>query len=246
MKLRFLHRAFKARYLKQRREVRSVLAQLRPGDTAVDVGANKGAYTYWLRHGVGASGKVFAYEPQPRLANYLREICAVMRWQNVTIEDCAVSDSAGTAFLQVPGAGDSPGATLEPLAAGTTPHHSYECRVETLDRTLAGAARIALLKVDAEGHELRVFRGAQEILRRHAPALFFECEARHLTTHTMADVFACLHALGYTGTFFTPHGERPLAEFDPAIHQRREGKRFWDAPGYCNNFLFRPNPPRTH
>jgi hypothetical protein len=94
--------------------------------------------------------------------------------------------------------------------------------------------------MDVEGHELNVFRGAKEILTRHAPVLVFECEARHLRQHTMADVFDFLQNFGYAGHFFAPDGLRPLREFDSARHQRQDSPRFWDAPGYCNNFLFSP------
>ncbi|MEA2975917.1 MAG: hypothetical protein QOF19_1437, partial [Alphaproteobacteria bacterium] len=102
------------------------------------------------------------------------------------------------------------------------------------------AGRIALLKMDVEGHELKVFQGATEILANHAPILLFECEARHLAHHTMQDVFAFLQGFGYRGRFFTPDGLRPLEEFDPAIHQNPGRPRFWDRPEHCHNFLFLP------
>jgi hypothetical protein len=56
----------------------------------------------------------------------------------------------------------------------------------------------------------------------------------------MADVFDFLQNFGYAGHFFAPDGLRPLREFDSARHQRQDSPRFWDAPGYCNNFLFSP------
>ena len=42
------------------------------------------------------------------------------------------------------------------------------------------------------------------------------------------------------GEFFGPDGLRPIAEFRPEVHQASDGDRFWDRPGYCNNFLFVP------
>ena len=58
-----------------------------------------------------------------------------------------------------------------------------------------------------------------------------------------ADVFSFLEALGYAGSFFSPSGLRPVAAFDPAVHQRRGPGRFWKEPGYVNNFLFLPREP---
>jgi FkbM family methyltransferase len=242
MKLRYYHRAYKARFRDQRHELRSLLDAVRPGDTALDIGANKGSYLYWLRRAVGAAGQVFAYEPQPSLAAYLRDITQAMRWQNVAVRDCALSDTPGTGTLNVPGQGDSPGASLETPILGATNCHSYACAVDTLDRQLAvgWSGRLAAMKVDVEGHELAVFRGAAQTLVQHRPVILVECEARHLSKHTMREVFVFLEGLGYVGQFFTTDGLRPLAEFRQEIHQPQSGARFWDAPGYCSNFLFTP------
>lgn len=245
MKLRYLYRAFKARYRDEKPELLAALAAIRPGDTVVDIGANKGAYLYWFQKAVGPAGKVFGYEPQPSLARYLESVHAALRWQNVTIRDCALSDVTGTGMLNVPGDGDSPGASLGTAITDVTACRHYECQVDTLDHQLRDANRITLLKMDVEGHELNVFRGAREILTRHAPVLLFECEARHLRQHTMADVFAFLQGFGYTGEFFTPDGLRPLSDFDPTRHQQQTGARFWDAPDYCNNFLFTPTAKKS-
>jgi hypothetical protein len=168
-----------------------------------------------------------------------------MKWNNVFVRGCALSDSPGVRVLNVPGPGDSPGASLEPSVADATPCRSYECEVDTLDHQIQGTDRVAVLKVDVEGHELQVFRGAGETLSHHAPVLLFECEARHLQRHTMQDVFAFLQGFGYEGAFFSPEGLRPLGEFDPQVHQKQERERFWDAPGYCNNFLFTPRAGRV-
>jgi FkbM family methyltransferase len=239
MKARFLYRAWKARYRDQRPELRALRSSLRAGDTAVDVGANKGAYLYWMRHAVGESGKVFAFEPQARLAAYLLGVVSEMNWTNVSIRGVALSDASGTRALHIPGAGDSPGASLEDAVRATGTCRDEVCETDTLDRQLVDE-KVSLIKVDVEGHELAVFRGAERTLAQSRPALLFECEARHLTSHTMRDVFAFLEARGYEGWFFTPEGLTPVAKFDQALHQRRGPGRFWKEPGYRNNFLFRP------
>jgi hypothetical protein len=162
-----------------------------------------------------------------------------MGWRNVLVRHCALSDSAGQRTLHVPGQGDSPGASLEEAILTISPCRNETCETDTLDNQLEGEGPVALLKVDVEGHELSVFRGAARTLARDAPVLLFECEARHLTGHSLQDVFGFLQGLGYSGAFFSPQGLAPLDRFDPAVHQRRGPGRFWDAPGYCNNFLFK-------
>jgi FkbM family methyltransferase len=235
---RFAYRALRAGFRDQRGEIRAVRAALRPGDVAVDVGANKGAYTWWMRHAVGPTGRVIAFEPQPEMAAYLRDARAAMGWDNVEVREAAASDRSGRATLRVPGGGPSQGASLE-AGAVSGAHREIPCAVERLDDALAGAARIALMKIDVEGHELAVFRGAAGILARDHPVLLFECEMRHLDGKAPAGVFRFLVDLGYSGSFFSPAGERPLVEFDPSVHQRCGPGPFWKAPGYVNNFLFR-------
>jgi len=240
MKLRFLYRARKARWRDQRSEIEIALRHIRSGDAVVDVGAHKGAYLYWLRQAVGKDGKVYAYEPQTALADYLVSAVNVMKWANVFVHNLALSDTAGEQPLFVPGSGPSPGASLELPIAGKESYRTSNCRVDTLDQQLQHEAKISFVKVDVEGHELQVFRGAHQTISRHRPVLLFECEARHLATHDMQEVFAFLQKFDYEGSFFSPKGLRPIGEFEPSVHQRRVGERFWDAPGYCNNFLFTP------
>jgi len=238
VKARFLYRALKARHRDQGAEIRALLGGLCAGDVAVDVGANKGAYLYWMRRAVGPAGRVFAFEPQPGLARYLEAVRARMGWDNVFVRELALSDSAGARVLHVPGFENSPGASLEDAAAAPAVR-DREVACDTLDHQLEGAGRVAFVKVDVEGHELAVFRGAARTLARSKPVLLFECEARHLTGRTPRDVFEYLEGLGYRGQFFSPGGLQPVAAFDAAVHQPRASGRFWEAPGYCNNFLFR-------
>ena len=237
MKLRFVYRAWRARFRDQRLEIALIRALVRPGDFVVDVGANKGAYVYWLRGAVGRTGAVFAYEPQPPLAAYLRRACETFRWTNVAVHELALSNHAGSSMLHVPGTGSAPGASLE-SAARDAPGRAIECRLNTLDAELEGRAPLRFLKVDVEGHELAVFQGAERTLDRFHPPILFECEERHLGSHSMADVFSHLERLGYQGFLLLDKALLPVARFEPKVHQRRHGRDFWKQRGYHNNFLF--------
>jgi len=240
---RFAYRAYRARWRDQRAEMREMLRLIHPGDVAVDIGAHKGAYLYWMQKAVGARGKVCAFEPQPQLHEYLAWAVPVMGWENVELSPLAISDRQGTATIRVPaGRGKtSPGASLEPAhgAGGGEPGgYEVQCSVDTLDRIFAGRKAPSFIKCDVEGHELSVFRGAARVLGERGPALLFECEQRHLSAHGLQDVFGFLQKLGYAGQFFAQGELLPLARFDPSIHQRQAGERFWDRKDYSNNFLF--------
>ena len=246
-KLRYLYRAYRYRYRVDPAELRFVCDRLRPGQVAVDIGCHKGAYTYWMRRRVGPSGSVFAFEPQPGQVAYLREVFSAMRYDNVAIVPMAVSDVEGKLPLHV--ASDSThGASLEagsrergagsnnsgsPLPAP----RSLLVDVTTLDAFFAGRPQGPnFVKIDVEGHELAVLRGARQTLEMHRPTILVECEARHRPDGDVQPVFDFLQSLGYKGSFFTHGRRRPLADFDPNLHQAWDRIQHRLPRGYVNNF----------
>jgi FkbM family methyltransferase len=235
-------RAWKYRRRNEVSEIAYLRQHLSQGDVAVDVGAHKGAYLYWMRKLVGPQGRVFAFEPQPRLAQLLRRIVAQKGWKNVVIENAGVSSQAGTMTLHVPesSSGTSPGASLCPKAHEANSGTKLSVDVVTLDEYFAQqkVSRLNFLKCDVEGHELEVFRGATDILKSSHPRLLFECEGRHHEDGSVTSVFEFLESLGYAGRFFLESELVPLERLDPSIHQSTEGERFWEQPGYCCNFAF--------
>ena len=232
MRARFLWRAHRARLLDQATELALIRRHTRAGDLACDVGANKGSYLYWMSRW---AGRVVAFEPQPGLASYLETVAATLPLRNVTIERKGVSDHSGVLTLYMPSV-NSPEASLVPIEGA----QKCEVPVVSLDDYFAAGERLAVLKVDVEGHELGVFRGADRILREDKPLLLFECEQRHLQTGSVFDCFRHLEARGYAGRFIHGRALKPVSEFDLAIHQNPTGDRFWREPGYSNNFLFEP------
>ena len=235
LKLRLLYRAHKYRWRNDPAEIAFLRAHVRPGSLALDIGAHKGGYTYWLARGVGPAGRVCAFEPQPQLARNLRRSFDPAR---VTVENAGVSDREGTLRLNIPTDGrPSPGASLEQTSTATATGHSIEVRVLSLDQYLptlpAPRPAVSILKCDVEGHELHVFRGAEQMLRREKPVLMFECEQRHHGARPITEVFSYLESLGYTGRFFRAGQLAPLSAFNAAVHQASP-----DQADYCNNFVF--------
>jgi len=93
---------------------------------------------------------------------------------------------------------------------------------------------VDFIKCDVEGHELEAFQGAAAILAEDRPKLLFECEQRHLQSHSMREVFDFLAGLGYRGWFFRRDRLLPLERFVP------ESNVAPGAPGYVYNFVFLP------
>jgi FkbM family methyltransferase len=231
---RLLYRAHRYRWKLDPAEIKFVRTHAKPATTAIDIGAHKGAYSYWMARAVGPQGRVIAFEPQPELAARLR--CSFQPQGNVTIENLGLSNQCGQLTLNVPGAGPSPGASFETTEVTADSTRRINVEVSTLDARLAQPhPRVSLIKCDVEGHELSVFMGAGRTLREERPALLFECEQRHHGQSDIAEVFNYLGRLGYHGFFFAGHALRPLAEFNPAQHQNPQAP--WS---YCNNFAFLP------
>jgi FkbM family methyltransferase len=232
MKARFLWRAHRARLADQAAELSLIRQHTRPGDLACDVGANKGSYLYWMSRW---AGRVVAFEPQPGLADYLRDITTGLPLKNVTIEQKGVSDHTGVLKLYMPST-NSPEASLRPIEGAQT----SQIPVVSVDDYFAPSDRLKMLKVDVEGAELDVFKGADRILSKDRPVILFECEQRHLRTGSVFDCFRHLEARGYAGQFIHGKSLKPVSDFDLAIHQAQTGDRFWREPDYSNNSLFVP------
>lgn len=237
--LKLLFRARKYRYRNDPGEIAYLLAKLKKGETALDIGAHKGAYLYYMRQQVGAGGKIYAFEPQSILYKYLLKIKKVFAWDNLTIEHAALSDAPGKLSLYLPlhkskKNKTSPGASLLKHAEGTQSVVNETVEVLCLDDYCRAKNIVpAFLKVDVEGNELAVFKGGAELLLAHKPYILVEIEARHIGREKAMETFSFLEGLGYQGFFMDGTTLRPLSEFDFDKHQNLAKKE-----GYCNNFIF--------
>ncbi len=143
---------------------------LRPGDTAVDVGANVGYMSSLFAHRVGRRGRVESFEPHPRIFERLeRNLGAIDSAEAIRVHQCALGDRDGSARLLEPTIfGINQGAAVV-AARDTAPQRAAEgidVRVARLDTVIADR-QIALLKVDVEGFEPQVLSGAAEALSQH-------------------------------------------------------------------------------
>ncbi len=185
----------------------------RPG-TILDVGAHDGLLTVPLARLPGA--RVIAFEPLPSAFARLEAACAGLT--NVTLRREALGAARGALTLSVP--------VLEGVAAeqwaslakdfrqfGTAEAHAVA--VITLDSL--GLDGVTHIKVDAEGFEEEVIRGAAETLARCRPVLSLEVEERHRAGATR-DVPALLASMGYEVGFWLG-GMRPIGAFDAATMQ---------------------------
>jgi len=146
-------------------------AAVRPGATVLDVGANVGAYTLLFARWVGANGKVVAFEPAPEAAAGLRRHLELNELSStVDVQQCAVSDSAGTARFAC---AEANGANA--IVVGQPGTAAIEVATVTLD-AFCSRNRIVpdVIKIDVEGAELDVLRGARQVLAFGGLQVFLE------------------------------------------------------------------------
>jgi FkbM family methyltransferase len=240
-KYKFLWRSHKAHLKDHRCEIQALLGPVREGHVAIDIGANKGSFTHALAKKVGISGRAIAFEPQPVLASYLRDMFSSLKLVQCEVIEMGLSDNSGSSQLFCPPTGNSPSASLVPGDHIPTDWISHEIPLTTLDDFLKNETRkISCIKIDTEGHEWEVLKGAEQTIQKNLPTLVFECEQRHLLNATVEDILNWVKALGYTGTFVCRGRRRPLEEFRIELHQKQSSSDYWNSRFYCNNFIFEP------
>jgi FkbM family methyltransferase len=186
----------------ERDEVRFARSVLRPGDVAVDAGAHVGFFTMHMADAVGASGRVYAFEPLDTNAALLeRSIAENQFGDRVVFQRAAVGATSGTATLTFPlETLNSGGAYL--LRDGTAAlAGNQKRRVPLLALDALDIRRpVRFIKMDVEGAEPLVVRGASRILSEDRPALLSELHPVQLerASGTTADAFLDqLRTLGY-------------------------------------------------
>jgi FkbM family methyltransferase len=145
----------------------------RPGDVFYDIGANAGIVAVDVARTFGEDVTVHAFEPQPTLVDSLTRSIALNAFTRARVHQLLLGDTSGEADLHVADHGVH--ASLVSRQAGAT---RLRCRMETIDGLVAARTVPSpdVIKIDAEGAELRVLQGARNTLRARPPAIVFEAD----------------------------------------------------------------------
>ena len=192
-----MHRFWRYRLRQDRHELAFIRAHVGPGQTVLDVGANRGAYTYWLSKAVGPTGAVYAFEPQPELAQYVEDSKQAFRLSNVKVINKALSYVSGDVELFRPDCHPWGGGSLESCPGYEGPYITVSA--QTLDDFVAREqdlpAPISFIKCDVQDHEVRVLQGGERVLQEHRPMLLLEC-----MPNCWDELSSYLDSIGYLGT----------------------------------------------
>lgn len=192
---------------------------------AFDVGANKGSYINLLQHcAAGRPMDVHAFEPDPELSERL--VHAFSADPNVRIVGKGVSDKEGTATFHKHAhtvLSSFHVAEAHPSSyRDKTVSTSFDVPLTTIDSYCAanGIDRVDHLKIDTEGHDLFVLRGAQRMLQeRRIGAVQFEFSEMNLISRTsFFDHWNLLHA-HYDVHRLCADGLYRIERYDPLLHE---------------------------
>jgi FkbM family methyltransferase len=202
---------------------------LRPGDVAVDCGANTGEHTRAMALHVGGNGRVFSFEAVPEMMERAQSHNAA--YKNITWVNRALFDIAGQEieFNYYP---NENGLSSIKKREGTSVCVPVNVLTTTLDDEIEDD--VALIKLDIEGAEYHALKGANRILRESRPVIIFENgrqASADLFGYSADDFFSLFQSIGYCLYFISG---MPFT------------RELWDEPNHPWQFIaIHPSSPRA-
>ncbi|MEY4641912.1 MAG: hypothetical protein RLZZ227_1906 [Pseudomonadota bacterium] len=146
------------------------LIETLPQPVVLDIGANIGNHALAF---ATKAHEVHAFEPIPRLFELLSNNVTANNLQHVHVHNLALSDTSGSATINMVNAGNYGASSFDKRSEGTTP---IAVQLTTGDAFVAARQldRIDFIKIDVEAHEVFVLRGLMQTLRRDLPFITME------------------------------------------------------------------------
>lgn len=180
---------------------------------AIDVGAHAGNWTVNLAHRVGPAGLVVAYEALPHYAHSLSMSMRLMRITNVKVRPVAVGDREHTISLRWRSNGNELLTGKTHVEPGRAPSSDVvKVQMVSLDHDLKllgiRPREVGFVKIDVEGAELMVLKGASNLLNAGRPVVYLEAEPAWLKRvgHSVNELFDTMHSHGYLPHLATESG----------------------------------------
>ena len=182
---------------------RLINRMLRPGQVAIDIGANVGMHSVIMANRVGKTGRVVVFEPDPHPMGRLRQNMALNGIDWVTTVEAAISQRTELRkfYLHDDSIGNFANASLVAANVGKdTP--SMQMQVYSLDEWLKDnpLPRVDLIKLLAQGEEFNALQGMRELIGRDRPKIFFLYEPSywHRQDLELMDAVKFFKGFGYT------------------------------------------------
>lgn len=193
-----------------------------PGDHVLDIGSNYGLYCKFLSVYAGDHGKVMAFEPIKKTFLSLRNNLNHLNISNVEAFNIALSDYDGEAVMQIPEY-DKGGENLYEARIITEDSikNSEKVKAAKLDTILPENFSFSFLKIDVEGHEMNVLKGAAHSIKKNKPVMLIEINGgineQNINSTSIVDFLAKLNYKVFI------RKENKLRE----VHEKSDGFNFF-------------------
>ena len=193
---------------------------------SLDVGAYKGVYTYFISK---YSKIVYAFEPNPKSYKILKKTVN----KNVKVLPYALSDKSSSDFLKIPKGKKGYSNQGGSIRNVKLDKNFGKLKVETKKIDDLKLKNIGFIKIDAEGVELQVLKGAKKLIKKYKPTLLIEIEERYISEPIEKTLNKILN-LGYRGFALIGETLTPLKFFDGDKNHRID----YGADFHANAFIF--------
>tara|TARA_B100000767_G_C19711537_1_gene513029 strand:- start:461 stop:1384 length:924 start_codon:yes stop_codon:yes gene_type:complete len=184
------------------------------GQVVIDIGANMGWYSIHFSKWVGGSGKIFAFEPVPEIHEELRSNIKLNFCQNIKVFNCALGNKNESILFNVSNFEGGSGASSENLKFGK----EIKVTKRKLDDVMSeqNINNIDFLKIDIEGGELNMLKGAEKIIEKYKPKIFLEIVDIHCDRfgYLPEDVFNFLYNKNYNGLYIGNEHSKKLNDLN--------------------------------
>lgn len=170
-----------------------------PGDTVVDVGANRGMFALCASHLAGKDGRVICFEPNPDCLQVLCNEIEMNNIENIVTHQCALGSRNETVMLSVPTSNSGQGTLANDLYDRQVTYQ-VPAEVRIGDDFLNGE-KPSLIKIDVEGFEYGVISGLRNTIYRHRPIIVTEVNPTFLAAccSSFEELARLMATLGYKG-----------------------------------------------
>jgi FkbM family methyltransferase len=195
------------------------------GSCVLDIGANIGYYTLILSQKVGNTGSVFSFEPEESNFSVLKRNLRLNHTTNVTVFRLALNNESGTAYLGLSDSnmGDHRLLTQSSLSRGQEKRVRQMVEMTRLDDVLPDqeSNRIRFIKMDVQGSEYHVLKGAERFLSNQAKNLVilieYDPELLRETSTDPVDLIALISRLGFRVFKLDDNANRIVEIPDPIV-----------------------------
>ncbi|MEK7087609.1 MAG: FkbM family methyltransferase [Patescibacteria group bacterium] len=187
----------------ERKQTKIFEKTVNKGDVVFDIGANVGFYSLLAAEIVGSSGKVFSFEPLPENVKFLKKHIEINNYKNIFVFDNAVSDKSGHSFFK-----KEDSRSLGRLSDSG----KFKVEIIAIDDWIASKKLPMpnVMKIDTEGAEMNVLKGAENTLKANRPIIF-------LSIHSGESHKKCCGYLLSMGYKLEPIGEADMDSADEIL-----------------------------